>query len=323
MSLIPIVGLIEFPFSFICSKEVLGESIKISIGEISAKITFPSYPNLEDDKIDRLSRPLDPPNQYKDWRRGDESLKWGSIVVLPRGSSIVERVAIEFMVPSEQEGAVCKIVYTEFEKWLELFEQYVRLLTTQTTRHNYNTYNGYENALLLFSNSESSPRYIPTTRTTNLKGSWPDEKKDLTLERLKECCRLASLGRLPVFEYKLLLEAYDARSNNDYRKAIIEAATALEVCLTNKILIELSANNNINSSEKLLKKNRTLGGRFTLCKKIGIQLPSNNYKKMILDPRNEVIHEPKLPTNRQNANEVISEVEKYLQAFSPILHEDT
>ncbi len=320
MSQKQILGLIDFPFSFRCSKEVLGKSVKISIGEITAKITFPSYPYLEDDKFDLLARSLDSPILFKNLSKGGKPIQWGEIVT-SQGSSIIESATLEFMVPSDQVEVISKEVYAEFENWLKLFEQYVRLLTSQITRLHINTFNGYENALSLFSNSESTLNYISAHRTTCLRGSLADAKNDLTLKKLQECCRLASSGYEPKLEYKLLLEADNARNNNDYRKAIIEAATALEVSLTKKLLDEFLAKN-ISFGNELLKKFRMLGGKFTLCKIVGIQLPTNDYEKMIIEPRNNVIHKSVFP-DRQDANKVISEVEKYLHAFSPIFHEDT
>jgi len=53
----------------------------------------------------------------------------------------------------------------------------------------------------------------------------------------------------------MLLEAYAARKNEDYRKAIIEAATALEICLTARISEEFDTLR-ISFGEQLLQKFR-------------------------------------------------------------------
>jgi hypothetical protein len=119
----------------------------------------------------------------------------------------------------------------------------------------------------------------------------------------------------------LLLEAYHARRNGDYRKAIIEAATALEICLSNCAKRELSTQGISFGAELLRRKFRMLSGRFELVRLLGIALPQKDYDKLIVKPRNEVIHLADFPSNSLS-NRVIAEVEELLRLLSPQLHED-
>jgi hypothetical protein len=72
--------------------------------------------------------------------------------------------------------------------------------------------------------------------------------------------------------------------------------------------------------EKILDKYRMLGGRFELAKTVGIPLPDKDYKKLILEPRNNVVHKAGFPDEKL-AHQVISEVQEVLRLFSPIIHE--
>jgi hypothetical protein len=144
--------------------------------------------------------------------------------------------------------------------------------------------------------------------------------ESLHLEQFREAAQLASKVLQPRLHYRMLLEAYSARRTEDYRKAIIEAATALEICLTMRILDEFNAQG-ISFGEKLLQKFRMLGGRFELVKLLDISLPDKDYSTLVINPRNEVIHRASFP-DKQLANQVIAEVEELLHLFSPQLYEN-
>jgi hypothetical protein len=116
----------------------------------------------------------------------------------------------------------------------------------------------------------------------------------------------------------MLLEAYYARENNDYRKVIIDCASALEVCLNERIKIEF-VKQGIPFGEKLLKKFRMLSGLFELIVMLGFKLPKKNYDKLIIETRNRVIHCAAIPTEAQ-ANQAITEVRELIQLLTPQIH---
>ena len=130
-------------------------------------------------------------------------------------------------------------------------------------------------------------------------------------------CKILHVGNK---EIEVIQFPEPARRNEDYRKAIIEGATALEVCLTARILEEFDTQG-ISFGEKLLQKFRMLGGRFELIRLIGVSLPEKDYATLVINPRNDVVHRAAFP-DKALANQVITEVEELLQLFSPQLHEN-
>jgi len=64
-----------------------------------------------------------------------------------------------------------------------------------------------------------------------------------------------------------------------------------------------------------------LGGRFELVRLLGISLPEKDYEKLVIRPRNDVVHKGAFP-DKMLANQVIAEVEKLLRLFSPRVHQD-
>ncbi|MBK8968380.1 MAG: hypothetical protein IPM36_17290 [Lewinellaceae bacterium] len=141
----------------------------------------------------------------------------------------------------------------------------------------------------------------------------------LHLNHLQEACRLASLQAEPRLEYALLLEAYSAKAVGDYRKAIIEAAAALEVALTNRIIQEFQTLN-IFFGEALLNKYQTLGRRLELAQLLKILKPDQETRKLIVEPRNEVIHNGVAP-DRKMINAAIEKARSLLHFLSPTIHQ--
>lgn len=306
-----IIGEIKFPNALLCSKSLMGQTIEISIKGIICAITFPSFPDLKSNHI--LLPYIFKPTNFKKLT----SETWG--LVYSNSSAWVFRALLIFFIPNDQANEKCKMIYKEFENWIELFDKYFRLLSTQ---HSWNinlNENMYEHKLTLYSHDyieiENNKPCILKCIVHN------DDKKYLNLDKLKEICELASTGQPPRLEYTLLFEAYNSKRYADYRKTIIEAASALELCLTKRIMKEFK-DTNIMYGEKLLKRYKTLRGRFDLMKDIGIALPTTDYQSLIIAPRNNVVHRSVFPSVA-DANSVIFEVEKYLNVFSPTLNEDT
>lgn len=315
-----IYGIIEFPTPLVCSKDALGRTISVSIQGISGSIIFPSLPNWKENQDDPLSMLLVPPAPAKDWKQGEVPVYWGRPLSYPKGTSIVEKALFEFNISSDQSEEIAQKIYEGFNSWMKLFMQFVTLLATQNAPLNMKIKNKYGNSLYLYYSNKDSFKRISRITPHQITITVNGDSENLNFEKLQEACRLTSIGRYPKLEYVLLLEAYNARDNDDYRKAIIEAASSLEICLTNRIMQEFT-DNNITYGDKLLKKFRMLGPRFELSKILGIHLPTSDYKKLILDPRNGVVHKSQF-SNKVVANKVISEVEKYLKTFSPTINQD-
>lgn len=223
---------------------------------------------------------------------------------------------LEFPLESENCSRNAQKIYDSYGTWLRFFEDYVKLITKQGTRNRVSIGDGPE---LLFS-EDSKLKYISNNSPTAITIEMSSVDESLHLEQYRETTQLASRFLQPRLHYRILLESYSARKSEDYRKAIIEAATALEVCLTMRILEEFNTQG-ISFGEKLLQKFRMIGGRFELVRLLDISLPGKDYVSLVMNPRNDVIHRASFP-NKQLANQVIIEVEELLHLLSPQLYED-
>jgi len=311
-----LLGIIEFTSSVLCSRDSLGQAVEISIAGNDGMLILPSLPEWTENEGGHLDKPLVPPKEAKTWKRGD----WGRPLSYPTGESQVDKVLLEFTIPSERAEEICQEIYQEFSSWINLFEQYVTLLTTGNKFSFIESGNGSTARLDLLEKKGSGLSHITSKQSETIAIDLLTDQS-LHLDELKKACQLASRRLAPRLEYDMLLEAYSARQSADYRKAIVTAATALEICLTSRILKEFKTQR-ISFGEKLMKKKfRTLGGKFDLIRLLSIPLPGKDYVELILRPRNDVVHKAILP-DRKLANQVISEVGELLRAFSPTINQE-
>lgn len=318
-----ICGTITFKESLLCSANALGKTYDISIGGHAGTLTLPSLPNWEELDGDSFNIPLTAPARGQQWKIGERLLNWGRVVSTPDGDSEVKIVLIEFPLHPDIVESGSDQIYKKFVEWLDLFEKYVTLFTAQNT--------GRSGISISRQSDEIELHKSDTFEIIHINGflgmfefSVRNKDEFLNLEQLTQALSFSSQLLSPRLEYQLLLESYNARKNKDYRKAIIEAATGLEICLTNLIKEEFKKQNFSTSlSEKLLKKFRMLGGRLELVNVLGISLPrsKNDYEKLVSNPRNDVIHKADF-ANKAIAYQVIDTFEEILKKCSPKYHED-
>ena len=314
----PLFGIVKFSPSLCCAANALGCTVDVIVGGIKGTLTLPSLPNWGPEEEYPLHKPLLGPIQARTWKQGNELMFWGEPHSYPGGESAVEQALFEFLLEQDGFDTAAQCIYNGFEPWLDLFEKYVILLSTQGRCSRVTVKNPRANQIHLLHPEESKPSFkhitYPQSITVNIATGG-----DLQREQFEEISRMSSELLPPRLEYLLLLEAYTARRNQDYRKAIIEASNALEVSLTNRISEEFKIQA-VSFGEKLLKKFRMLGGRFELARLLSIPLPLKDYENLIIVPRNDVVHKAGFPDEKL-AHQVISEVEEVLRLFSPKIHE--
>jgi hypothetical protein len=316
----PLFGIVKFSPSLCCAANALGCTVDVSVGGIKGTLTLPSLPHWGIKEDDPLHMPLLGPGQARTWKQGHELVFWGKPHSYPDGESVVEQALFQFQLDPEnfESGAEC--IYNGFVPWLDLFEKYVILLSTQGRCSRVAVKNPRANQIDLLHHEESKPGFKRITYPQSI-AVHIATGGDLHREQFEEISRMSSELLPPRLEYLLLLEAYTARKNEDYRKAIIEAANALEVSLTNRIAEEFRIQG-VSFGEKLLKKFRMLGGRFELARLLSIPLPPKDYEALVIGPRNDVVHKAGFP-DEKIVHQVITEVEEVLRLFSPIIHEAT
>lgn len=313
-------GLIEFSDELYCASDSLGSSVNIVLANYPATLTLPSLPIWELNEKDPLRKYLTGPKPADKWKRGNDLIFWGRPTSYPDGNSLVKFALLEFSLDPEVIENVTQEVYSCFPAWLDLFEKYVILLTKQNTKNRIVSNKGGHSGLELLHDNGKKLNFIQSKNFESIQILLDSDDESLHYEQFTKASHLSSNNLKPRLEYQLLLEAYFARLKDDYRKVIIEGASALEVCLTSRIQEEFDRQGII-FGKKLLDKFRMLSGRFELVRILGINLPDIDYQTVIINPRNDVVHRASYP-DRETAYLFIKEVEDLIYLLTPQLHED-
>ena len=314
-----ILGIVEFSPALFCSKDALGQSGSITIAGAEGFLSMPSIPEWSKNEKDPLRQKLISPPEVKTWKSGDNPIFWGSPVEYPSGRSQVEKALLKFDLKSKNEENTNQKIYKAFPHWFNLFKQYIQLFTTQYTMGERSiVIDQYEN-LTLFESQNGKFKRIPNLQHDSLTIEIGGKDTSVHLEHFQEACRLASLLAEPRLEYALLLDAYSAQAVGDYRKAIIESATSLEVGLTSRIVQEFQPRN-IDFGEHLLNKYKTLGGRLELAQILKIIQPDPDYRSLIVENRNSVIHKGVVP-ERKTVKAALEKVSALLNDLSPTIYQ--
>jgi hypothetical protein len=135
----------------------------------------------------------------------------------------------------------------------------------------------------------------------------------LPSEGLQACLAAVAEGRAAPPERLHLADARSLHNNGQWRRAVIDAATAAEVGITSWI----DANADAKVKADLAKKPRTLGGLWRLYDELGGAVP-DDFQKLVVDPRNDAAHRGMSLTSEQSAA-AIDATAKLLDDTSPIV----
>lgn len=311
-------ALIEPSPSIYCAPDALGSSIPIAIGGYSGTLHLPLLPAWTEGEADPLHTNLRPPPCGLGLRRGRgadaRELLWGRPVSYPDGRSEVGMMIAEFPVSPENAARAADSIYRGFGDWHALFLDYVRLISRQGSRLGARGGDG-PGRLAIVSHEGGALSRVPDRRPHAIEVFVPCGDNSVCLSDLRVAARLGSVGAPPRLEYRLLLGAYEAHVREDFRIVIVEAASAVEVCLERRIR-DVCGERSIAFVESLLRKYKTLGGKCELARLLDISFGDIDYWKHIVEPRNRVVHEARYPDLVQ-ANQTLSATEALLRLLAP------
>lgn len=315
-----IFGIVSFTEPLYCAADSLGKAISVSLQGIEGSLTLPSLPPWDESEKNSWHKPLLGPLPARSWKRGDELIFWGHPISYPQGEASVKLALFEFLVEPGNIDATAQLIYSNFDDCLQLFEQHIKLITKQGTKNNILNPNRTKNIDLVFYDNCKLASIVSSNQEEPVVIIDQSADESLHFNQFEYASQLASKSVAPHLHYQMLLEAYSARRRSDYRKAIIEATTALEIGLTMRIEEELKSLG-VSFGKKLLQKFKMLGGRLEIAKLLEIPLPDKDYSSLILNPRNDVIHRAASP-DQGLADSVIAHVEEILYVISPQIHDD-
>lgn len=309
-----IKGILEFKTEFDWSKDVLDKSFNTVITDIPCTIYFPRLNELwfedEHEDLDYLHMPLKSPSSSGTWYIGNKEKTWGYPISYPTGISHISDLFCIFHLDENNDiNDVSKKLYDGIISWKNTLYKYLKILSRQLRFKDNKTNDSpfltlYFNGRRIQNNQEFTFECI--------------EYEDcITPDIVIRALTLTQTSFDIPLHYNLILNAYNELENGNYRKAVIDAATSLETLLTQKIIAEFTKQN-ITFGDKLLKDYSMISNKFRLLKILNIPVPTTDYKKKILEPRNKAVHGGN-PLDKETATIAINEVEKYLDTFYPLI----
>ncbi|MFM0320080.1 hypothetical protein PQR36_34745 [Paraburkholderia nemoris] len=312
-----VYGLAWFEEAIACARDVLGHRETISIGGVKGTIEFPGLPNWSPTDSDPLNMPLVSPDVAKDWKRGGEPVWWGHPTSHPTGNASVSCVLLEFVIQDSELKSAGIQIREAFMLWRSTFNDFLELITKQRRTRAVEV-TGEVSGLHLFYRDAEGKHAWAYDDNIHVAITTTSADTRLKLAQLKQICRLCSSSVRPSLEYSLQLDAYRALRRADYRKAVIDSATAAEVVLTKAIVKR--CNEIGDNPEKRLKERqyRTLGGRLALARTLAIPVPDIDLYLVVVDPRNDAIHGGKAMI-KGTATQAVHAVDDLLTTLNPSL----
>ena len=300
-------GLISLSESILCKKEILGQVKDTTIAGVDVKIHFPQLPVFDEgDPQIGINNPLLPPEIATTWKRGNEALFWGSPQNYPSGNSFVDLLAISVACKIDKRTEIARALYEGIKTWVKSFADYLQLSSKQNTDRDKNIENKSRGWLEIL-----GLECIPGLVAEHIFVTVPNTNSFVSEAQVDEALQFAASGKELHLEYQMLLSSYRARKECQNRQAIIDACSAVELCL-DAYLINNLQKLDLTPSEY---DNKSLGSKFDLVKSIDKSFPKEDQQALIVKPRNDVAHNREVNPSDRTTDALISCVERCLQHF--------
>lgn len=306
-----IIGLLSIPKGLLCKKDVLGKTFYGSVSNIDIAIMFPKLANktVEDTmNYVGLENQLIAPEIGRNLKRGEDNIFWGYSMSYPDMNSFIENVMIEFECTEENYSDNSQAIYKKIYDWIYSFKKYIQLVTKQQLSRKTTHPNNNHCVELLFEG-----KYIQDQRPQMLQGTIYSNNVFASQDQIKQALAFASSEKELLLEYQMLLSAYTARKNNKNRQSVIDACSAIEICLIN--WIENYCKNKEITPTVLTEKYRSLGDRFKLVKKLDEDFPDFDFNNKIVAVRNNVAHNRDIYPSNEITDQLIELIENYLSHY--------
>jgi hypothetical protein len=326
-----LLNLLAFPVSIEVRSEILGTRVWINVEHHRAQLCFPGLGPESDRPFAELEAPqvkgagfLLRVHEAQAQNERDR-VRWGSPwmwkndqVHVASISHAVLRVPVDKPLDKRLVARIGEQILKSFADWFELFQTWVEVLTGQDLdpRHPIRLTRtdavGLTHAWVA---DEGSPRrysYV-NPRLTAVIGS---EETALTREQLRLSVRAASSGTTLAPERLLIRDAWAALRRDNYRNAVIDAATAVEAVVTSQLDRRLRRVHPTLVVRELLRQTRPIKARISLARRLGTKLPDELYDS-VMKPRNETLHE-NVPLTRDRAYTALKTATDVISTHVPL-----
>lgn len=274
-------------------EDCVGKAVTFSLKEEGLCIILPHFDlntskSNNDPTVDYTSTSVElnwtiNDNRYDGRSHGDPK-SWNK-------TSVTSFVCDRFIVRSSRpvSAAKARALKKHVAKWSSIFILWLEALDCDDLE-----YTGFE----IEPSSNVDGYFIPNTGKARRVKSKEDNntsirihmREGLSLSSFKRALKFSEAGSRPPEYYLLLVGSLRFINQRMYRQAVLDAATAFEMCLHELLDNELK---NITAKQRKLitDKHKMIGGLCEALRKLGVKLPSrHDIDAKIADPRNLAIH---------------------------------
>ncbi len=289
------VGVIKVDQPIPCRKEISGQTFKSKIANHDILVIFPSIPDDYD------------PAKGTDLKDGDlvvpgdlfnSQVNWGMINAWPDGLFSVNHLLCYI---SGTEADIHEI-YADFPRWKEKLNNLLLINTGDYLLPKQEIPallqgGGFYDGLQVFEIVKGQPlRGVRNSRSTEpIKLRLLSAKEAYTLQMAQELFAFTGDTKEIALAYELLITAYRALEQNDFRSAVMLGGSALEQAILRRMRQEYTSNKKF-KREKSKTVYSTLNGRFRWLVEKMVPIPIADYKRTIVDVRNDAVHDGICPT---------------------------
>lgn len=279
-----LIGIIDFPDSILVAPDVLGCSVQVAVSGVTGRLNVPRPPVSVSGNSPHRMKLLAPRGGRSDWIWDGKPKQWGQVVDTKTGNATINAAIINFGPLGENGGSRAQAIYDGFGIWHKRLFEFVKLLSRQGTIRPFDGGDSPGRIEMLRDDHDRS-EHITIKSHTVLTIYMPDMNTALCARDFRRAARWAGCDRPIALEYILLLEAYCARKSGDYRSAVLQTGTAVEVALVGAIRRKCKRSH-IEFGDALIAKYNALGGKFALAKLLAINLQATDYESQIVRLRN-------------------------------------
>lgn len=287
-------GRFEFPERIFFLGSCLGMEAAFELDGQEGVIGLPSAGPTPDNDSERdlIAPPLADPNVLA----AIPQLSWGYIGDPKEGHFAAERCYVRVKVESaadELEEKSKRLAYL-IRFWFYRTVDWIEVLTGQDLYEHERPYNERDNRPYGSLYLHDGDNYTDVTHRDGMWMSpWPVDES-LTPERWRFSLKKASEHERPPLELLVMRDANQALMREHFRKAVVDAGSAVEIALTRRIREKLATKNEAHVIEELLRSHPTLGRRLGLARKLGLDLPEDAHEELV-EPRNRTVHRGETP----------------------------
>lgn len=308
-----IVGVFKFEAPIPVRGDVLGEVYSAKIGEHTVNIHFPRLPGKP---TNEFSTELLAPDSCS----FDIQCSWGALrhynVDYRPVTCCAEVFQAYIECQTEDPDSTSENILSNIDEWRNLLKRII-VIKNHCASENSLPSTEARGSITLFRTNPEVKRYDSRSSIT-IPVTFLSEEYVLTKEMLLEIFEVVKCGNKLKLEYELLTQAYAERSRGNYRYSLVQALSAVEVCVGSKITA-LCSEKGIDAKRLIGKK--SLGDKFEILRALGATWPTENPNEEITKHRNDLFHVRLLSPTVQQLNDVIEKIEKYLEAYSPTYFE--